>query len=152
MSLIEPSPSTGEFDHGEEVSRGLVIAAGDGAEAFDVVKEALDTITFPIETTVESSAISLSCRVTADDDLHGAPSNLPREIVRVVARVADEGAPLSVREQLVGGDHIVTISLRQRDVERPPLEVGDRVDLRRESSSTTTQTIDDDPPFPPAAS
>ena len=55
-------------------------------------------------------------------------------------------------EQLVGRDHVVTIARRQRDVERAPFDVGDRVNLCRKTSSTTTQTIDDDPPFPPEAS
>ena len=65
----------------------------------------------------------------------------------IVASVTDEGAALRVFEQLVGRDHVVTIARRQRDVERAPFDVGDRVDLCRESSSTTTQTIDDAPVF-----
>ena len=152
MSLIEPSPCAGEFDHGEEISSSLVVAACNGAEALDVVEEALDAKAFSIEAAIEPPSISLPCGVAADDDLHIASANLPRQVVRVVAGVADECAPLSVLEQLVSRDHVVTISLRQCDVERTPLEVGDRMDLRREPSSTTTQTIDDDPPFPPAAS
>ena len=152
MSLVEPSPRARQFDHGEEISGGLVIAAGDGPESFDVVKEALDAITFSIQATIETSPISLSSGIAADDDLHGAAADLAREVVGVISGIADEGVPLSVREKFVGCDHVVTISRRQRDVERSALEVGDRVDLRGEASSTTTQTIDDDPPFPPAAS
>ena len=152
MSLIQPSPCAGEFDHGEEVSSGLVVAAGHGAESFDVVEEALDAITFSIQSAVETPSIPLPGGIAADNDLHCAASNLACQVIGVVARVADEGTPLSVLEQLAGCGHVVAISRRQRDVERTPLEVGYRVDLRREPPSTTTQTIDDDPPFPPAAS
>ena len=152
MSLIQPSPSAGKFNHGEEVSSSLIVAAGHGTEPFNVVEEAFDSIAFSIESAVEAPSIFLSGGIAADDDLHFAPSNLPRQIVGVVARVTDKSMALRVLEQLVGCDHVMAISRRQRDVERTTFEVGERVDLRRESSSTTTQTIADDPPFPPAAS
>ena len=98
MSLDEPSPRAGEFDHGEEISGGLVIATGDGAESFDVMEEALDAITFSIQAAVETPAISFTGGVAADDDLHGATSDLARQVVGVVARVTDERAPLGMLE------------------------------------------------------
>jgi hypothetical protein len=116
------------------------------------VEEAFDAKAVSIEFRVESSPIPLPRRVTADDGLLAASADFASESVGVLARVGDESLAVGVREKLVGGDHVVTVARCQRDVERAPFEVDDRVDLRGESSSTTTQTIDEDPPFPPAAS
>jgi hypothetical protein len=139
-------------DGGEAVASGLVVASGDGAEALEVVEEDLDEVSAAIELSVESSAPSLSRGVAADDDLHAASANLASEVVGVVASVADEGAPVGVREQLVGDGHFVALALGQRDVERAAFRVDERVDLGGEATSRTTQSVSLDPPFPPEAS
>jgi hypothetical protein len=116
------------------------------------MKQALNAVSPPIESTIQSASIVLSSGVATDDDFHATTSDLLREIIRVVTSVANQGSPLSVSEEFVDGGNVVAIPRRQRYVERAPPKVGDDVDLRRETSSTTTQTVCLDPPFPPAAS
>ena len=83
---------------------------------------------------------------------HVPRSDFSDERIGVVARVAEERCALSIVEQLHGCGHFVALAGRERDVERPALAVGDRVDLGGEAASTTTQTVEFGPPFPPAAS
>ena len=132
--------------------RTLVVPAGDRPKPLEVMEKTLDAVSTPVQLAVETATVSLTSGVAADDDLHAAPSDGLRERIRIVARVADDGASLSMRDQLVGGGHVVAIPRPQRDVERAALAVGDDIELRRETSSTTTQTVAEDPPFPPAAS
>ena len=87
-----------------------------------------------------------------DDRLHSLGSNGLSERVRVVAGVADECLAASVREKLVGGDHLVPLAGRERDVDRPRFRVDDGVELGRKTSSRAAQSIALDPPFPPDAS
>jgi len=132
--------------------RPLVVAAGDGAKALEVVEQALNAISSAVEATIEASAIAFSRRVAADDNLHATTTNVAAEGVGVVAGVADQCATLSVYQQFIGRRHVVAIARGERYVKRTAFPIGDDVDFRREASSTTTQTVCLDPPFPPAAS
>ena len=57
-------------DDGEEVSRGLLVAAGDSPKAFDVMEEALDIATEAVEPAILAAPVVFSDGVHRDDGLH----------------------------------------------------------------------------------
>src|SRR5262245_15882400 len=83
---------------------------------------------------------------------HASRPDLSAKGCRVVAGVADQRPTARKVEKLKGRHHLVPLPWRQRDVERPPLRVDDRVDLGREPSSRASDRVLLDPPFPPDAS
>jgi len=138
-------------DQREIVARGLVVAGRDGAKPLQVVKEDLDEIALAIELANEAMFdFSLGLRV--DDGLHAARADGSDELVRVVTGVADESFPTSVEEQLLGGDHLMALPRRERDVDRAAFGVDDGVEFGRKTSSRAAQSVSFDPPFPPDAS
>ena len=56
MSSIEPDCSGGEVNGGEEISGGLVIAGGDGAELLEFAEEVFDQVARFVEFPVEFGA------------------------------------------------------------------------------------------------
>lgn len=96
--------------------------------------------------------LPLPFRLRADHGLDPASLALGAELVRVVAGVADERSAGGEIEQLGRGDHLVSLARRQRDVERPPFRVDDRVDLGRRTSLRASNSVPLDPPLPPDAS
>lgn len=52
MLSIEPNGAGGEMDGGEKVARGLVVAAGNGAELLEFGEEVLDQVARLVEVAV----------------------------------------------------------------------------------------------------
>lgn len=152
MSLIEPLEYARHVNDGEEVARGLFIAAGDCPEAFDVMEEALDIAAKAVEVTILASPIVLAAGIHRDDGLHAPSSYGVDDPVGVVARICDERFAGRMLDERFSLDGIVLLAGGQDDVERLALRVRERVDLGRKASSRTAQSIASDPPFPPAAS
>ena len=139
------------MDECEVARASLVEARRDSAEALEAVEEEFDEVTLPIERAVLRDR-ALSFRLRADDRLDPAGLQFSAKFVRVVAGVADQRIAPRVVEQLGRCDQFVSLARRQRDVERPPFRVDDRVDFGRKTSSRASQSILLDPPFPPDAS
>jgi len=152
VSLVQPFASTRDLNHREVIAGRLVVPGGDGAEAFDVVKEAFDAIADSVQRTIETAAAAFAVRFAADHDFHSTMTNASSKPIRVVAAVANQCATLCIVQQFVGLGHLVPVAGGQRDVERPAFRVDDRMDFRGESTSRTTQCVSVDPPFSPAAS
>jgi hypothetical protein len=74
------------------------------------------------------------------------------EPVRILAGVGDECLATSVLEQLVGIDHVVPLTRRNRDVDGAAFRIDEGVELGRKTAARTAEGIALDPPFPPAAS
>ena len=71
MSSIEPDCSGGEVDGGEEISGGLVIARGNGAEPLEFTEEILDQVARFVEFPVE---LARRHAVWCPDPRHTKPS------------------------------------------------------------------------------
>jgi len=112
----------------EVVGASLLESRCDRAKALQVVEEDLDEVPTAIQLSVERQR-SFTFWLGVNYRLHAACADLGAVLVGVVARVADESRPSRVVEQLEGRDQLVTLTWRQRDVERPPLRVDDRVDF-----------------------
>ena len=68
-----------------------------------------------------------------DHRFHAAGFHGRTDPLRVVSRVADEGAALRVFDERVRDRGLVPLPGRQFEVERSPFRVDDRVDLGGES-------------------
>jgi len=90
--------------------------------------------------------------VIADHDLHSLVSCCADKPVGVVARIGDQRSALGVSEKLLDSSHFMALPSSQRDVERPRLDVDERVELGRKTSSRASQSVVFDPPLPPEAS
>lgn len=140
------------MDGRQKIGGRLLVAAGDGSKAFDVMEEALDVSAKAIQGTRLATAVVLSCGIHRDDGLHPPPPDRCDDRVGIVPRICDEGLAGRVLDQVLRFRRVVLLAGREDDVERLPLTCGDRVEFGRKTSSRTAQSIASDPPFPPAAS
>jgi len=139
-------------DGRQEIGGRLLVTAGDGAEAFDVMEEALDIPPEAIESARLATAVVLSRGIHRDDRLHAPPPDRADDRVGVVSRIGDESLACRVLDQVFRFRRVVLLAGREDDVKRLPLAGRDRVELGRKTSSRAAQSIASDPPFPPAAS
>lgn len=136
----------------QEVGGRLLVAAGDGAKAFDVMEEALDFSAKPIEGARFAATVVLSRGIHRDDGLHAPLPDRADDSVGVVSGVGDESLAGRMLDQVLRFRRVVLLAGREDDVKRLPLTGGDGVELGRKTSSRAAQSIASDPPFPPAAS
>lgn len=122
------------MDQAEKAARGLVVAGGDGSKALQVVEESFDEVALG-EERAPLRQLSASFRLRRDHRKHLVLTDVGAEVVRVVARVADECPATRVGEQLSSRNQLMALPLRERDVERAALGVDDRVDLRGEATT-----------------
>jgi hypothetical protein len=140
------------MDGRQEIGGRLLVAAGDGSEAFDVMEEAFDISTKTIEGARLAPAVVFSGGIHRDDGLHAPPPDRADDRIGVVPRICDESFAGRVLDQVLRFRRVVLLAGREDDVKRFPLAGGDRVELGRKTSSRAAQSIASDPPFPPAAS
>jgi hypothetical protein len=136
----------------QEVGGRLLVAAGDGSEAFDIMEEALDVSAKTVQGARLAPAVVLPSWIHGDDGLHPSLADRIDDRVGVVPRICDESFAGRVLDQVLRFRRVVLLTGREDDVERLPLAGGDRVELGRKTSSRAAQSIASDPPFPPAAS
>ncbi len=139
------------MDEREVVASSLLESGRDGAEALERVEEAFDAVALSIELPIQP-VLHEPLRLRVDDGLHPSVAHGLNEAVGIVAGVADERFSSRVREEHVGGDHLVAVALRERDVDRTTFGVGDGVEFGRETASRMAEAVFLDPPFPPDAS
>jgi len=111
------------------VSSAFLESRGYGAEAFDVVKEDLDAVTFAVLSAVKSRLFSAT-GMGADDRLHLLGTNLRDNLVRVVGRICNDRFTLCVMgNYLFGYRTVMLLTRREFEVKRAALGVDERVDL-----------------------
>ena len=152
MSSIKPHEDAGDVDGRQEIRGRLLVAAGDGAKAFDVMEEALDIPPEAIESARLATAVVLSRGIHRDDRLHAPPTDCADDRVGVVSRICNESLARRVLDQVLRFRRVVLLAGREDDVKRLPFAGRDRVELGRKTSSRAAQSIASDPPFPPDAS
>jgi hypothetical protein len=139
-------------DGRQEVGGRLLVAAGDGSKALDVMEEALDVSPKAIEGTRLATPVVLARWVHGDDGLHASSANRTDDRIGIVPSVRDESFAGRVVDQTLRFRRVVLLAGRENDVEGFAFGRRDRVDLGGKTSSRTAQSIASDPPFPPAAS
>jgi len=152
VSSIKPHQDAGDVDGRQEIGGRLLVAAGDGSKAFDVMEEALDVSAEAIEGAGLATPVVLARGIHRDDGLHTSLADCTDDRVGVVSRICDESLAARVLDQVLRFRRVVLLAGREDDVERLPLAGSDRVELGRKTSSRAAQSIASDPPFPPAAS
>lgn len=115
--------------YGEKVSRGLLVASRDSSESFEVVKENFDAISASVNAACKSRLLP-SLGLAMNNSAHAFVLHGVAKCVRIVSRVANQRSTSCVLQQLGSSHHFMSMSSRQRDVERPRLRVGDGVDFR----------------------
>lgn len=140
------------MDGRQEVGSRLLVATGDGTEAFDVMEEALNIAAEPIESARFATSVVFSRGIHRDDGLHPSPMDSCDDGIGVVPRIRYQSLAGGVSDQLLRFRRVVLLAGREDDMEGLALRRGDRVDLGGKTSSRTAQMIASDPPFPPAAS
>jgi hypothetical protein len=99
------------------------------------MKEDLDEIALPMELAVQAMhLVSLGLRM--DDGFHASVANRQHEVVRVVPSVADQSLSMGMCEQVLGCDHLVSLTGCQRDVKRACFRIDNGVELGRKTSCT----------------
>lgn len=150
-SVLQPYLSASELYQCEEVACRLLVTSGDGTKPLEGVEEALDEIPLAIQR-ANKAVLLFPLGLGVDDGFHLFRADRLDELVRVVARVANQGLSASVLKQLASRDHFVPLPLRERDVDRARFGVDDGMELGRKTASRASQSIASGPPFPPDAS
>ena len=140
------------MNSGQEIGGRLLVATGNGAKAFNVMKEALDVPTETVQSARLASPVVLSRGVHGNDGLHGSSTNGVDDRVGVVPCVGDQSVAGGVLDQALRFRRVVLLAGREDDVKWLACGRRDRMDLGGKTSSRTAQSIASDPPFPPAAS
>jgi hypothetical protein len=122
-------------------SRGLVIACSDGAELFEFTEEILDEVARPVEGRVELAG---RCSVFLGRD-HGGFSRAcqwPTDtLVGVVGLVGDQDIAGHLRQQGIGTDEVMDLSLGKQEALRIAEPVDESVDLGAQSALAATDRL-----------
>ena len=98
------------MDGGEEISRGFVIACGDGSELFELTEEILDQVARLVEMFVEIAGLGAVAAERNDRPFPGFGKSLDDPLVGVVSLVGDQRIGGDVRQQRVRADKIMVLS------------------------------------------
>jgi hypothetical protein len=139
-------------DGRQEIGGRLLVAAGDGAKAFDVMEEALNGTAKAVQAARLATPVVFPRRIHSDDGFHSSTADGSHDRIRVVPSVCNQRCTGGMSNQVFRFRRVVLLAGREDDVERFAFRRRDRVDLGGKTSSRTAQMIALDPPFPPAAS
>ena len=114
---------------GQETSRGLVIAGGDGPELLELGKEVLDQMPGLVEVFVKGARCLAG--LARWDDRHLAGFSQRREHARVgIERlVGDERLGLKLRQQGICSSQVVLLTAGEMKASRIAERIHERVDL-----------------------
>ena len=129
MSSIEPDCSGGEMDGGEEISRGFVVAGGDGAVLLELAEEILDEVAGLVGVFVEI-ALNLAVSLGRDHErLAPCKQRFDHPLVGIEGLVCQQGRCRHIRQQRVGAFQIMGLARRQDEVQRIAQRIDERMNL-----------------------
>jgi hypothetical protein len=139
------------MDCREEVARQLVEARGDTSEVLQLVEEAFDEVTSPVDIPVDA-ALDLSVALRGDMSASAPASGKINQCLGVVSPVGDEIA----RSDQTGDQGYGCLLVRglpggQDDPNGQTFPIDHHIDLRAQSSTRTANGVIRAPFFPPAA-
>src|SRR3712207_4791744 len=118
MSSIEPDGYGGQVNAGQEASRGLVVAGGDGPELLELGKEVLDQMPGLVEVFVEGARCLAGLARWDDGCLAGLGQRREHSLVGIECFVGNERLGLKLREQGIGSSQIVLLAAGEMEADR----------------------------------
>jgi hypothetical protein len=149
--MPDPKPDRGQSDGGEEVSRELVVAGGDGSEVFDPVEEAFDEVALSVDLAIDGAldlAVALGgdvrSRTVRDDEIEDGAG--------VIAAIGD-GIVCWAKavEERLNGSLVGGLTRAQHEPQRQAASVHHDMNFGAQSASRSSDGVIRAPFFPPAA-
>ena len=100
------------MNSGKEIPGELVVTRGDGAEVFELVKEALDEVAFAVERIV-AGALDFAVGLWGNHGGDVAAFESIDQCIGVVCLVGEQGARIGGLDQWLGAGQIVRLTRRQ---------------------------------------
>jgi hypothetical protein len=110
VSSINPYHDAGDVDRGEVVGGGLLVAACDGAEALDVMEEALNGPPKAIEAAGFSAPVVFPRRVHRDHRLHATIPNRGDYGIGIVPSISDQRLARGVLQEQLSFGRVVLLA------------------------------------------
>ena len=114
---------------GQEASRGLVVASGDGPELLELGEEGLDQVPGLVEVFVEGARCRAGLARWDDGCLAGLGQRFEHPLVGIEGFVGDERLGLKLREQGIGSGQIVLLTAGQMKADRIAERIHQGMDL-----------------------
>ena len=139
------------MDVAEEVGGEFIVAGGEAAAVLEAAEHSLDGVAALVEGLAEAA---FPAPVTLGRDV-GDRALLFDQVADAVAVISpvgmDDAARRQLVQQLLGRLAVGGLPRRQQEGERPPLAIGEGVDLGVASAPADPDRLKARPPFPPAA-
>jgi hypothetical protein len=129
------------MDRGEEISGGLVIAGGDGAELFEFAKEVFDQVACLVEFLVELSRRGSVFLGRDDSGFSSGGEWLDDALVGIVSFVGDHQFGSHLWQQSIGPGEIVGLAWSQEKAQRVAEGVDQSMDLGAQSAFAAAERL-----------
>src|SRR3954452_15277907 len=124
LSSIEPDESGGQVNAGQETSRGLVVASGNGPELLELGEEILDQMPGLVEVFVEGARCLAALARWDHRRLAGFSQRLEHALVRIERFVGNERLGFKLWEQGIGSGQIMLLTAGEMKAGR----IAERID------------------------
>ncbi len=128
-------------DKGEERSRQLVVTGGNAAMFFDRAEEVFDPVTLAVEAAMKGATFEPRSvqRETRKDLLHMEQGAQAIGVIALVSNESSATAFLQVAHQLGRLSDVHNVAPAQKQFERTPFAIDQRVNLRGQPATTWPQ-------------
>ncbi len=141
MSSIEPDESGDEGNAGQEASRGLVVAGGNGSKLLELGEEVLDQMPGLVELFVEGARCLAGISRWDHGCLAGLGQRLKHPRVGIERFVGNERLGLKLRQQGIGSGQIVLLTAGEMKAGRIAERIHQGVDLGGPPALAATQGL-----------
>ena len=129
MSSIEPDSGCGEVNAGQEASRALVVAGGNGPKLLELGEEVLDQMPGFVEVFVKGARRLAGFPRWDDRRLAGFSQRLQHPLVGIERLVGNEGVRFQPGQKGIRSGQIVLLAAGQMEAGRVAERIHQRVDL-----------------------
>jgi hypothetical protein len=120
---------------GEEISRCLVVARGDGAELLELGEEILDEVTCLVDVFVVFAGQASVCFGRDHSGFAGSGERGDDPLVGIERLVSNQHVGLHRGQEMVGADEVMCLSAGQEEADRVTERIGQDVDLGAQSAA-----------------
>src|SRR5829696_9406066 len=141
VSSIEPDESSGQVNAGQEASRGLVIAGGNGPKLLELGEEVLDQMPGLVEVFVKGARCRPGFPRWDDGRLAGLSQRFEHPLVRIERLVGNECLGLKLREQGIGSSQVMLLTAGEMKPDRIAKRIRQGVDLGGQPALATADGL-----------